>query len=266
MELNQSKPTFVIFLRSTFLILVGTLLGLALGWFSATLQTAQWEATVKLDKPNVQQLGNYYALSSTYDLIKGENNRNIVDHVFNEFTLTITSPETLKEFLNQNDKVKKYASDQKQLVEAVLPEFIQAFQLNKFEITKEIHIQWSNPDIAKSLLTDYILFTIPKTQATLNSELVTKWKVLFQQVQLAVEKQLGPTHQASQDWNGKLNLMKAVQPLDEKILPFRLQKSTTLASKPIYLNQHIWSICGGFLGFLFALGLISFVRFGRKSA
>lgn len=269
MQAYQSNSLLTLFFRSLFILSVSILIGLGTGWGTSKLQTEQWKATASFEAPNVQQLGNYYALSTTYAFLQGENNKSVEEQVFREFMRHLGSQATLQEFLSQHEYVKKYASDHKQLVEAVLPEFIQSFQLNS-KYNSQINVIWKNADIAKTLLSDYIIFVASKSKDILNGELITKWKVLFQQVKVATENQLGPILQGSQiaqqDWNGKLNLMKAVQPLDNSLLPFRLQQSATVLPTPVYSNQHIWIIAGGLFGFILGLGFLGFTRFGRKSA
>lgn len=269
MQFNQSKALLTVIFRSLFILFLAALVGLGMGWGASKFQSAQWEASAKFERPSVQQLGNYYALSTTYAFLQGEKNQNVEKDVFREFMMNLSSQEMLQEFLSGNEHVKKYASDHKQLVEAVLPEFIQAFQLHN-QYTSQISVKWENAEIAKALLSDYIVFVASASREILNSELITKWKVLFQQIKVATENQLGAVLQGSQiaqqDWNGKLNLMKAVQPLDNNLIPFRIQQPVTVLQYPIYPNQVMWIIWGGFIGFLFALGFLGFAQFGRKSA
>ncbi|MGX3066854.1 hypothetical protein [Ursidibacter arcticus] len=259
-----------LFSQSLFIFILLTLIGSAIGCKSSEFQSEQWQAEVKLEEPVVQDLGNYYALATTYDFLQGKSERRLTNNVYQEFLLNLSSQDVLTAFLAQHEIVKKYASDHKQLVEAVLPHFIEGFAsvLPKYNDSSNATFTWQNAEQAKILLNDYIQFAGVKARESLNGELITKWKVLFQQVKFSAENQLGAVLQgdqiAQQDWNGKLNLMRAVQPLDDKLVPYRITQSVTV-KKAQAQNQIYWGLCGGVIGVLLALLFIGFSRVGRQS-
>ncbi|MDO9735384.1 transporter, partial [Glaesserella parasuis] len=90
------------------------------------------------------------------------------------------------------------------------------------EATNTLSTTLINPNEAVTLLTDFIAFSTLQTRADLNTELITKWKVLFQQVKQLAETSTGT---AQQEWTTKLNLMRSVQPLDNQLTAYRLVKS-----------------------------------------
>lgn len=259
------------FLASLLVLLCLSALGAGAGWFGATMQPAKWKADAQFEAPKVVDLGNYYSLLSTYNLLKGETSETttadiaLTNSVYQEFTRDLKSPDVLQQFLTQSEKVKQQATAKNQPTSVFAQEIARQFKFD--DATNTLSLTLLNPEDASVLLNDFIIFSTMKSRSTLNGELIAKWKILFQQIKQMAESNLGAIQQgaqvAQQDWAGKLNLMRSVQPLDDKLLPFRYIKAPsvpTVAEQPD--NQLLWTAIGGGIGFF--LGLLVALFINRK--
>lgn len=249
-----------------FVVFIG--LGAVTGWFAAPMfQTPQWKSVARFEAPKVVDLGNYYSLYGTYNLVKGvpEQSRfdeEITQRVYQEFKRNLTSPDILQHFLVQHETVKQIAARQHQPVAMMAQSLIQHFQLN--ESQNSFSLTFTNPEEATRLLSEFIRFAAVQTRVVLNDELIAKWKILFQQVKQSAEQNLGAIQQgaqiAQQDWNGKLNIMRSVQPLDDRLQPFRFIKSPTVPQQTEPPSQQImYSVMGGVTGFMVAVIALFFI-------
>lgn len=230
-------------------------IGAGAGWALSETQSEKWRATAQFDLPTIQELGNYYALASTYALVKGESiadfDKGLSEKSYLEFKRHLNSPDVLKQFLQE--KNSKAAES--------------AFQFN--EKQQRLNVTLDNPELAYKLLNEFIQFANLRSKNVLNGELIEKWKVLFQQVKNASEANLGAIQSgaqiATQDWNGKLKLMKSVQPLDDKLIAYRLIESPSIPQNPYSPDKLLWLMIGGMGGLLLGLFAISLQSLYRKS-
>ncbi|QLB21646.1 hypothetical protein A6B43_05145 [Vespertiliibacter pulmonis] len=246
-------------------------IGAGTGWGLSEMKTSQWRSTIKFDAPTVIELGNYYSLATTYALLQGEKmaevEQTISQKSYAEFKRNLSSPDLLKLYLTESEVVKQQASAQNLPIDTVAQQIAPHFQLdeknNQFSVTLE------NPEKAKLLLTNFILFITEKTRQILKNELTQKWKILFQQVKYAAENNLGPIQTgeqvAKQDWSGKLNLMRSVSPLDENLVAFRLLQVPTTPTTPISPDKSLWVMIGALAGLVFGLFGIVLLNFRNAS-
>ncbi|WP_373778444.1 transporter [Glaesserella sp.] len=247
---------------SLFFYVIFIFSGATAGWLAAEeFQTPEWKSTAQFEAPKVVDLGNYYALYSTYQLVKGGSSQNsyldeeVTQNSFIEFKRNLTSPDVLQHFLVQNEWVKRIAAEQKQPVALVAQGLLARFQYD--ENRNSFSLTLTSPEESARLLSEFIQFVTLQTRAILNDELVAKWKILFQQVKQSAESNLGAIQQggqiAQQDWNGKLNMMRSVQPLDNQLKPFRFIKSPKVPQKAeAPEDQSLWAVIGGAIGLLLA--------------
>ncbi|AUI67206.1 transporter [Glaesserella australis] len=237
------------------------------------MQPVKWKAEAQFEAPKVVDLGNYYSLLSTYNLLKGETSATatadaaLTNSVYQEFIRDLKSPDVLQQFLIQSEKVKKQASDKNQPTSLVAQEIARQFKFD--DTANTLSLTLLNPEEASTLLADFVIFSTMKARSTLNSELIAKWKILFQQTKQMAESNLGAIQQgaqvAQQDWAGKLNLMRSVKPLDDRLLPFRYIKAPsvpTVPEKPE--NQLLWSAIGAGIGFFLGLLIALFIHRKRN--
>ncbi|RPE90996.1 transporter [Frederiksenia canicola] len=232
-------------------------LGAAVGFGLAEIQTPQWRTTAQFDQPTVQELGNYYALASTYHLVSGEKidqfDQWLSEKSYGEFKRNLTSPDVIKQFLTEKMQPEQ---------------LINAFQFDAK--TQQLHLTLSHRETAKPLLDEFIQYANLRSRAALNGELISQWKVLFQQVKTAAETNLGAiqngSHIAAQDWNGKLTLMKSVQPLDNQLIAYRLVQRPSVPVQPHSPIRNLWMMIGAASGLLLGLFSLSLASFRRNAA
>ncbi len=268
-QVQKTQSSIGKFLVSLLVLLFLSVLGAGAGWVGATMQPAKWKAEAQFEAPKVVDLGNYYSLLSTYNLLKGETPETtmadmaLTNSVYQEFTRDLKSPDVLQQFLTQSEKVKQQATAKNQPTSVFAQEIARQFKFD--DATNTLSLTLLNPEEASMLLNDFIVFSTMKSRSTLNADLIAKWKILFQQTKQMAESNVGAIQQgtqvAQQDWSGKLKLMRSVQPLDNKLLPFRFIKapSTPTISEPPE-NQLLWLVMGGGVGLLLGLFIVLFIN------
>ncbi|WGE56747.1 transporter [Actinobacillus equuli subsp. haemolyticus] len=292
MQQQQSISLSAFFKRlckGTTTLIFTTAIGAGAAFGLAQLQTPVWKSVAQFDQPRVLELGNYYALYSTYSFLNGGDN--VTYHVlkddksalslapavsqkaeelaaqaaYEEFKRNLTSVDVLVNFLAQTETVKLKAQLENKPIAVVAQQMATQFvfdNASKRQPADRLSVSSANPEEAQQLLSQFIAFANQQTKQTLNAELIAKWKILFQQVKTAAEIKLGATQQgnqiAAQDWNGKLALMRSVQPLDDKLVAFRFVKAPNVPLSPHSPNQSLWLMIGGLSGLLFGIMLVSF--------
>lgn len=211
------------------IILLCAVIGAGAGFASTLRSWTKPRIESRLAIPRAMELGNYFALFGTYQLVSGaeqENNDSgtqLQAEIFAEFNRTLQSG-LLAEFLIQQNTVKDWAKFQNQTADQTASEFAQMFTFStqNGETLVSVESPFANTDLTVRLLTDFIDFADIKTKEELYADLIYKWKVLFQQIKGAVENLNDSA--AKQDWENKLKLMQSVQPLDDKLVPYRYVK------------------------------------------
>lgn len=271
-EVQAAKnPSFFATVVKNLLLLTACVgMGTGAGWGLAEIQKTQWRSEAQFEQPMSIDLGNYYALASTYALLQGATgevvDKTIREQSFTEFKHNLASTDAQALFLSQSPIVQKRAELRRLPVPLVVQDFVAQFQFDRN--ANRISLTLDDPEIARQLLTDFIAFSTLRTRSILNADLVEKWKVLFQQVKSAAENNLGAiqlgSQVAQQDWNGKLNLMKSVQPLDDKLVAYRLVESPSTAQKPHSPDKWFWAAIGAVSGLIIGLFSISLFRVRRN--
>ncbi|WP_301098178.1 transporter [Otariodibacter sp.] len=265
----QPESRVAIFFRSFFLLILFVVIGGGIGWGIATNQPPQWKVTAKFEPPKVVNLGNYYDLASTYLLLQGgstgleSTDKVIEEQSYNEFKRSLNSPDILQQFLLQNDQVNKLAKNYKVSIETMSQQLFGQFQFKDKE--NVLSFSFDNAELSYQILNDYIQFVTDQTRSILNGELVAKWRVLFQQVKLAAETNLGAIQQGNQvvqqDWAGKLTLMRSAQPLDDKLVPYHFVQSPVMPLSPYSPDKLLWTMLGALGGLLLGFFVISISSF-----
>ncbi|OOS00190.1 transporter [Haemophilus paracuniculus] len=274
-----------------------TAIGAGIGFGASYVQTPKWRATAQFDQPKVSELGNYFDLYSTYTFLNGGEPQSYTllkneqgqfslapqrsqtaeqmatESAYQEFKRNLTSPDVLKDYLTRTNLVKVKSQTENISETAAMEQLSSQFNFQRANLNKgtadSLSVTSTKTDEAAKMLNGFIQFANQQTRVNLNTDLIAKWKILFQQVKNATELKLGPTQQgnqiAMQDWNGKLNIMKTVQPLDDKLVAYRFVQSPTEAGSPIAPKRSIWAMIGALSGLL--LGMIGLsARRSPKSA
>ncbi|WP_167509582.1 transporter [Actinobacillus vicugnae] len=291
MQARLEQPTSLIkrVAQSAVTLVLTSAIGAGIAFGLAQLKTPTWKAVAQFDQPTVLELGNYYALFSTYNFVNGGDNvtyqvvkddkseltltpsvsqtseERVTQNVYAEFKRNLSSLDLLVNFLAQTEVVKLKAQLENQPIAVMAQQMAKQFVFengSRLQSVDRLSVVSTNPEEAQQLLSQFIEFANQQTKRALNAELIAKWKVLFQQVKNAAEIKLGATQQgnqiAAQDWNGKLALMRSVQPLDDKLKAFRWLTSPTAPLFPASPNQSLWLTIGGLSGLLFGIMLVSF--------
>lgn len=280
-------------------LILCTLLGAGIGFLSTQLITPKWRAEVRMDAPTIAQLGNYFNLLSTYQLIEGNGlaykllkdekgelsvspilseraDKRAIEQSYAEFKRSLQSQDVLRQFLAQSEFVKLRAQAVNRPITEVIEQLATQFSFqaaNRSVPYERMSVVSTNPEEAYQLLRDFIPFANMQARNHLNAELIAKWKALFQQVELAATKKLGAIAQgeqiAVQDWAGKLAIMQGVKPLDNHLQAYRFMQSPTFPTKPITPNPSLGVMIGSLSGLLFAIlgfATLQLFRKERKNA
>lgn len=249
--------------RFLFIILFA-IIGAGAGFGLSYTQTEQWKITAQFEQPTTPDLGNYYSLLSTYNFLNTNNQektdqKESVELVYTEFKRNLMSADLLKSYLEQAESVKLKAQVKKKSVVVVASELAEQFRFQKDpDISVDnISLISDNAEEAKQLLTGFILLANAQAREKLNADLITKWKVLFQQIKTASE--LSPSNKQGEiSWANKLKMMQSVQPLDDNLITYRLVKSPSVSLKPEAPNRLFWTILGAIIALILGL-LLSFI-------
>lgn len=232
--------------------------GVAGGYFYAGSQPQQWKATAKFEAPKVADLGNYFSLLSTYNLVQNDGKadpnleKNVAESSYAEFKRLLTSAESRQQFLSQHSVIQQIAEVNNRPLTEVVNQLADKLHFNETDNTLSFALV--NPQQAVQVLNAYIAQNTEQARQSLNGDLIAKWKFLFQNVKQSAEANLG------ESWQGKLNLMRSVQPLDNTLVPYHfVQKPTpaTTAEAPENLGKSLGF--GGAVGLLLGL-LFVFTR------
>ncbi|MDP9499345.1 LPS chain length-determining protein [Bisgaard Taxon 45] len=259
------------FLSSISLVLGTTLLGAIVAYGSSYLKSKTWLAEAHVSAPDVALLGNYYALSSTYQFIKNkENPQSDTDIAYQEFTKQITSEEVIRHFWESTEYYKQKQTGETHIDLALLEKLTKAIKFKSTQngFVDKVTLELENPKFATELLSSFIDQVNLETRKTAYSNLITQWKVLFEQVKKAAEFNLGKngvSSLASEDWHGKLQMMRSVSPLDEQFSAYRYLKKPTQPMIYVSPNRQCWGVIGASIGLILALFILAFLNLRRRN-
>ncbi|GJH42557.1 LPS chain length-determining protein [Pasteurella canis] len=249
-------------LKNIFSMISISLIGAVIAYGSSFSVNKSWIAEAKVERPNVVSLGNYYSLSSTYQFIQDQDNNNIdeTDIVYHEFRRQLNSDNLIRHFWQTSEYYKQKQTGESHIDLALLEKLIKniKFQMgHSNELADTITLELENPKLATELLSAFIDYVNQETRQVIYSNLITKWKVVFERVKNATEFNLGKNTSNvvdfKQDWQGQLQMMRAVSPLDEQFTAYRYAKRPTQPLDPASPNRLCWGISGAIIGFLVAL-------------
>lgn len=255
---QMQKPKQNSFLASLLITAIFTAAGVGGAYLHADNQPKQWKATAKLEAPKVADLGNYFSLFSTYNLVQNDGKadpnleKTVSESAFADFKKQLTSADSRQQFLRENTIVKQIAEVHNKSLDEVVNQLSEKLQFN--EADNSLSLSLVNPNQAVQVLNDFIEINTAQSRKSLNDDLIAKWKFLFQNVKQSADANLG------ESWQGKLNLMRSVQPLDNKLTPYNLVQKPTASTKaelPENLNESLG--IGGGIGLLLGL-LFAFAR------
>ncbi len=245
----------IIFLFLTALLALG-------GYAGSYLVNPLWTAEAEIAPPTTDGLGNYSSLFSMYQLISGEPQQasKATDMVYQEFKRQLSAYDNIYAFWQSSEYYKQQLTGNHQADSALLLQLINRIHVAQ-ETAREplrISIALENPKQAAELLTAFIQQTNDTTRAVVYNELISQWKILFNQINTATQLNLGQTEQHSdgQDWQGKLNMMKSVTALDNTLVAYRYTKTPSQPVDADYPNRVLWAVIGAGIGIVLGLLIV----------
>lgn len=263
--------------RGLWLILLCTALFGGIAFGATYLIKQEWKAEAYIDPPTTVEIGNYYALFSTYKLVSGnaidtsvqdkkallDNDAQIIEGAYQEMKRQLTSYDTRRQFWLNTDYYKQQLTDDSKkdtdLLETLIvnTRFAEGNQAKK--LPARITLQLDNPKQATELLTAFMEVANVAAREALYRDLIVKWQTLFNQTNSAVQANLGKIKQGpyidEQDWPGKLKVMQSVKPLDNNFTGYRSIKAPILLAKT-YPVRMLWTSIAAVFGVLFGCALV----------
>ncbi|OOF62109.1 hypothetical protein [Rodentibacter sp. Ppn85] len=253
------------YLKTLKTLVISTALCGAIGYASSYWLNPEWKTEAEITHPTRSELGNYYSLLSMYQLMQGKNNAdsNVPELVYQNFTEQLVSYNNLKDFWENSTYYKQKISENTVKNARLLNDLIKNTHFQPLSHnTGKITITLSELGESQALLSSLLDNNNSITRKVMYADLILQWKNLFTQVKTAAELNLGNisygNNAAPQDWQGKLNMMKSVNPLDENFTAFHFTKNP---QQPETKGRNSWGGIGAGIGLL--LGLFAFL-FRRK--
>ncbi|QIM68312.1 chain-length determining protein [Basfia succiniciproducens] len=246
-------------LKTLSCILLSACIGGAAGYGSSYLAKNLWTVQSSLEKPALTELGNYYSLYSTYQLLNNEKaNQDPTGDIFNRFKQLAGSYEHAKVFWENTDYYKQKLTDDSQHDSQLLDQLSREIKLlDTNAATTQLSLELDNPKRARELLTEYIDYTGLANRKNIYGELIVKWKTLFDQVNSAANLNVADTER--QKWKSMLSMMQSVKPLDDQLVSYHFIQKPGQAeiSSP---NRIYWAGIGSAIGAFFGLFIGLFIR------
>ncbi|OOF78201.1 hypothetical protein BKG96_06520 [Rodentibacter caecimuris] len=256
------------YLKTLKTLVISTALCGAIGYASGYWLNAKWKTEAEITQPTLSELGNYYSLHSMYQLMQGKDTTDskVTELVYQNFTKQLISYDNLKHFWENSSyykqKISKNTTDNARLLNDLINNT--HFQPISYNIGK-ITITLSEAGESQALLSSLLDNSNTITRQMMYADLILQWKNLFTQVKTAAELNLGNIPYGNsverQDWQGKLNMMKSVNPLDENFTAFHFTKSPQQME---IRGPNSWGYLGAGIGLLLGLFVILF-RCKRKA-
>mgnify|MGYP004467129025 FL=1 len=253
---NMNNPMFKKILNTILL----TAIGAGLGATTAHYQPTQWQAQAQFTTPKMAELGNYFSLFSTFQLVSGDAEAVDISKMeskatqtaFSIFSQNLTASEPRITFLSQQPSVQQRAELEGLSAKAYAEKLAQGFQNNVNGDSVNVSFSSYNLADVDNLFVEYLKSVNTTTRTALNNELINKWKALFQQVKTAAEAKLDAS------WENKLKMMQSVQPLDNNLVAFHFEKNASLNAipKPYLIFAGLGAIAG-FMMSLIALAMLN---------
>lgn len=256
--MQQSKNT----MRRYFVVILITLIFTLIGYGASLLEKTQWKSEAQIYQPTTNELGNYYALASMYQFIQGKtlSEEHLTAKVYDEFKRQLVSYDNIRQFWQQTPYYKQKETGNTQMDQALLEELVKTVKFSTAlkGMPDSLTLQLDNPKQAFEMLNAFIAYANLSTRQVIYNELIGEWKTLFNQVDSASQLNLGNLLQGevigTQDWQGKLKMMKAVSPLDNNLIAYRYLKTPSQPLQPERLSL-LWIILAGLLGIF--VGMVS---------
>lgn len=114
-----------------------------------------------MSAPDIVLLGNYYALSSTYQFIKNkENQRQETEIVYQEFLKQLMSEEMIRRFWENTEYYKQKQTGEDHIDLALLEKLTKAIKFKSaqtLDVADSVSLALENPKLATELLSSLLI-------------------------------------------------------------------------------------------------------------
>ncbi|MGC7560465.1 LPS chain length-determining protein [Pasteurella sp. PK-2025] len=278
MENQQRKHRT--FTRYVFLFFILTGLSALVAYAASFLVKKEWRAEAYVGAPTINVLGNYYSLSSMYELVSGKKNElSPTELAYREFKKQAMSHDVITQFWKNTDFYRQKQTGESVFDQQELERLSKSFGFSTEQVLNSVNgsmgdrisLTLGSPKQATELLGDFVDYVNLQTRNVVYNELIYRWKVLFDEVKKAGEFNLGNLQKnngivSAEDWQGKLKLMQSVNPLDDQFVAYRYFKKPTTSVNYTSPNRVLWAVIGAGIGLLMSLLIISVFSRLRKNA
>ncbi|OOF37924.1 MULTISPECIES: hypothetical protein [Rodentibacter] len=252
------------FLQKLKTVIISTALCAGIGYASSYWLNPKWKIEAEITHPRLSELGNYYSLFSMYHLIKGKDNaeNKVPEWIYQNFTEQLVSYNNLKQFWENTPYYKQKIGESPTSNAELLNDLIKNTHFQPLnDNTGKITLILNESEGAQALLSSLLENNNTLTRKVMYDDLILQWKNLFTQVKTATELNLGYIPYGGaverQDWQGKLNMMKSVSPLDEQFTAYHFTKTP---QPPEATGRNSWHGIGAGIGLLLGLCRFLFLR------
>ena len=182
------------------------IIGLALlfaviAWLATLLMKQVWSTTAMTERPTVNMLGSYYAQQQFLSNLDVHNNAltlsapspTIMDEVYQEFVMQLSSWDTRREFWQQTDYFKSRKTGNAHNDAALLDDLIGNVQFTPADTAHStfdnVKLKAETASDTNNLLRQYIAYASERAARHLNTELTGAWQVRSAQLQAQVKRQ-----------------------------------------------------------------------------
>ncbi|MCW1833199.1 ECA polysaccharide chain length modulation protein [Pantoea ananatis] len=170
-------------------------------WIATLLMKQVWSTTAITGRPTVNMLGSYYSQQQFLNNLDMRNNAltlntaspTVMDEVYQEFLMQLSSWDTRREFWQQTDYYKTRKSGNAHNDAALLDDMIDNIQFTPADSARNIFdsvkLKAETAADANNLLRQYIAYASERAARHLNAELTGAWQVRTSQLKAQVKRQ-----------------------------------------------------------------------------
>lgn len=281
-------------MKGTLILILFTGIFAGGGFALSYLESVMWQADAQAKPASVKQLGNFYNLYTTYQLVssndplvlvetdKQDEDKQLVNSqiqtsetpektVFKEFVANLRSYDVAQKFWENSTYYKQKLNGFTEHDQQLLSQLIKSIHVTTNSQDPDsinISLTLDNPKQAAELLTEYITSVGKLTKDEVYESLVVRWKTLFVQVKSAADSGLQQDQHGNivpaSLWTSKLNVMKSVTRLDNQFSSYTLTQSPTIPLTIYSPSRLLWALMGGAIGLVLGLIMITLLAMRRR--
>lgn len=236
------------------IVAMGVLFALLAGLVSLMMKQT-WSSVAIVDRPTANMLGSYYSQSQLLATLEPRSETadavpptsEIIDRVYQEFTLQLSSWDTRRDFWQQTDYYKSHRTDDARHNAALLNELVSGIEYTPADAARNVRdtvkLTATTAGEASQLLRHYLAFASARATGNLNAGLTGVWQAQTAQLQAEIKRE--DTVASATFLRQQQHLQQALQVAsqqgssDAQSEPqLRAQLATLLASGPAYDSRY----------------------------